>query len=466
MRRTLAVLAIAFFAAACGGTSSSPDACPDASSTAVTCAPSDASANADGDASIDASSDAATCVPSGADAHACTSTNALACVPLGGADATAGAPSFTAHTLDSAYRGEAAAVFDVDRDGNPDIVTDQFWYAGPGFAQSHEIRAPETANPDAGMFLHDMGVYPWDVNQDGWIDIVVAPHPTDVVFWYENPQCSTTHWTPHAIAPPGTTGFENPIVVDLFGDGHLELLMSDTMHHVIGYWVPPSANPNDVWTMTPITPIPYSGSDPYAHGIGTGDVNGDRRLDVLTPEAWFEQTSDRTNWVQHGIDPSVFANEMPTSNPQGACSRMWSYDIDCDGLADLVCARPHSYGLFWLQQQRAAAGTPDPLWVSHTIDTTTVREMHALSMDDLNGDGVPEIITGEAWMSYPGLTEDPGPLVYYVMHRDASGTSFEPHVVDPTAGAGRAIAVSDLNGDCRPDIVVENKTGLHYFVQQ
>jgi hypothetical protein len=74
------------------------------------------------------------------------------------------------------FRAEGAVAFDVDRDGHPDIVTDEFWYAGPDFTP-HEIRAPEVCDPLG--YRHSVSAWGDDLDGDGWTDLVVAPFPTD-----------------------------------------------------------------------------------------------------------------------------------------------------------------------------------------------------------------------------------------------------------------------------------------------
>jgi len=354
------------------------------------------------------------------------------------------------HTLDTAYRAEGVAIFDVDRDGHMDIVTDEFWYSRG--VTPHGIRAPETFDPGS-QFGHGFAIYPRDIDGDGWTDIIVAPHPTDVMLWYQNPKGADTRWTAHVITNVGVAGTENPIVVDLFGDGGYELLMGDATNSVLG-WYTPAADVNAPWVLHPISGPAFPPAAAYVHGMGAGDVDGDGKLDVLTGSGWFQQTGDRALWKWH---PFAFG--------PSACSRMFAYDVDADGAADVICSRPHDYGLHWWRRDRASLGA-EPTFIDVLIDDS-VSQMHALRLDDLDGDGVPEIITGKRWWAHfatndPGVS-DPAVLVYYSIKRDHGAVTFTKHVVDDDSGVGIQFAVDDVDGDGKVDIVTSNKKGLHYF---
>jgi len=359
--------------------------------------------------------------------------------------------------LDSAYRCEGVAVYDVNQDGVPDIVTDEYWYAGPNFVPN-EIRDPEIY--DAGTeYANGFGIYPEDVDGDGWLDIVVAPHPGDPMYWYKNPGGADVHWTPYLISAAGVAGVETPIVANLFGDGGFELIMTDSDAGILG-WFTPAADPTQPWVEHAISPPGYAGAPVFTHGIGVSDVNGDGLLDVLTGYGWFQQTSDPDAWVQHLYDFGP--------NPS-ACSRMFAYDIDGDGLADVLCSRPHDYGLHWLHQQLPDGGG-DPVFVPDNVIDDTISQMHALRLDDLDGDGIPEIISGKRfWAHGPGVdpgVNDPAILTYYTIQQGPNGPSFTRHEIDSNSGVGTQFAISDVDLDGKPDIVVSNKKGLFYFRQQ
>ena len=389
------------------------------------------------------------------------------------ADAAPDGLSFEKHTLDTTYRGEGVGVFDVDRDGHLDIVDDQTWYAGPDFTQQHEIAPPQSIDPTAG-FMHGFGIYPQDVDGDGWVDAIVVPHHGEAMYWLKNPRGVEGDWTQYLIAPTGVAGAEYGVVVDLFADGTPVLVMGDSLQLVLG-WYAPGSDPTMPWVAHAISAAGFPGAGLAHHGIGAGDVNGDGLLDVLTPVAWFQQTADRGVWIAHpfaaSLWPAVDASQPPI-DPSLACSRMWTYDVDGDGWADVLCTRPHNFGVSWLQQL-APDGAADPSFVVHSVDTTTVSQMHALELVDLDGDGVPELITGKRWYADLPPDADPGGndpalLVYYTMRRADAGSevAFEEHTIDDDSGIGAQFTVTDIDGDGRPDIVVQNKKGLYYFLQR
>ena len=88
----------------------------------------------------------------------------------------------------------------------------------------------------------------------------------------------------------------------------------------------------------------------YGHGIGAGDVNGDKRTDILTPRGWLEAPADPRagNWTFHAdweaINvPLPVAGQPPAA--EGAQPKllelgfMHVLDVNGDGRNDVDCRR-------------------------------------------------------------------------------------------------------------------------------
>jgi hypothetical protein len=76
--------------------------------------------------------------------------------------------------------------------------------------------------------------------------------------------------------------------------------------------------------------------------------------------------------------------------------------VNHDGKLDLIYGQGHGYGLYWLEQ----SGTPSsPKWIRHVIDES-FSQSHAVALVDIDGDGVPELITGKRYRGHGG--GDPG----------------------------------------------------------
>ncbi len=375
------------------------------------------------------------------------------------------APLVTAYQklhLTDKFHCEGAYYADFNRDGALDVVSGPYWYAGPDFQQRHEIREPQEFDPKG--YSDNFLTYTGDFNGDGWADILYVPWPGQDASWYENPGEQEGPWTAHFALK--NVGNESPVWGDVNGDHRPDLVYNIDGFLGYGTWDP--AQPGEPWTFHPVST--QGGYQKYSHGVGIGDINGDGRVDVLESGCWWEQPADPQPgqpWPRHDYQ---FAD---------AAAQMLVYDIDGDGLNDVVTAwHCHLYGLVWHKQKRDEAG--QIAFQQHVIlpsepdlnsSDLRISQLHAFDLVDMNGDGLQDVLTGKRfWAHGPEGDKEPNaPAVVYwfELQRGAGGeVKFVPHQIDDDSGVGTQVAAVDLNNDKTPDVVVGNKKGTFVFLSQ
>lgn len=374
--------------------------------------------------------------------------------------------------LDETFRAEGVTAGDFNKDGLMDVAAGDVWYAAPDWKLSR-IRQPLTqqgkptdAYDGTKGYSNCFASFTYDINRDGWDDIIVVGYPGDPFYWYENPQNKTGDWKQFEIWHSACN--ETVLFTDLTGDGQPELILGSQPERQMGYLTLPTAEKcHEKWAFTPISEPGEpneNGTFKYYHGLGTGDVNKDGRLDVIIPHGWWEAPAKlgSGSWSFH---PLPLAKE--NQGPPLPASNIYVLDLDLDGDNDVVMSSAHAFGIWWFENP----GKDATLFKYHLIDES-FSQTHALALVELTGKGKLALVTGKRFFAHMG--PDPGEFQPVVMHYfDIERTAGQPpkfikHEIEAgkDTGVGTQFMTVDFNKDGLLDIVLSNKKGVNVLLQK
>ena len=329
-----------------------------------------------------------------------------------------------------------------------------------------------------------------DFNRDGRPDIFSGDA------WYENPT-----WKKHVVRRLDEYGTYlaslTDLPLDVDGDGNTDIVSSG-WHSKRVWW---SRNPGKSGAMWEDRTVDEGFNVEFAFLV---DLNNDGKPSevlpqfgsVKAPTVWYESrdgtlqkhvVSSRSyghgigagdvngdgradivmpmGWLEAPADPHGSDWKFHEQFSLGSTSFIFVLDLNGDGLPDLLTGNAHNYGLFWMEQK------PDGKWVKHVIDESW-SQPHALTLVDLNGDDRKDLLTGKRYMAHDG--RDPGerePLgIYWYEYKPQPDRTviWSRHLIEygTRAGGGMHIPVTDLDGDGDLDFAVGGKSGLFLFENQ
>ena len=287
-----------------------------------------------------------------------------------------------------------------------------------------------------------------DLDGDGKPDLVAANYNDNTVSVYRN--IASSGISSGSFASPVTyTGFSNPFSVaigDLDGDGKPDLVVTN-----YGNTVSVLLNTSTIGSITSssfATNVDFStGNRPTR--IAIGDLDGDGKPDLVTSNVSGGNISIFRNTSTIGsITSSSFAAKVDFSTGGGFPNDIAIGDLDGDGKPDLAVATNgrNSVSVFL---NTSTIGSITSSSFAAKVDFATAGGAFSVAIGDLDGDSKPDL----AIASQSGT-------VSVLRNISTSGSittgSFGTHVDFALGANPQFIAIGDLDGDGKPDLVVEN----------
>lgn len=300
-------------------------------------------------------------------------------------------------------------VADFNGDGRSDLAVAVAYIAGPpphsGFV---EIYLQGSAGVFEAPVRYPIGPDPWgmstgDANGDGHLDLVIA--------------------TPNAL----------PIQVNTVSDsGGISLLLADAAR--------PGRFLASQWLAT----------GGMADDAAIAKLNGDGLADLLVADA-VSVNARALLLQQSAASPSTFLPPVALTTGSGRGSSDVSVaDVNGDGLADIVLAAQNSIVVFY---QRTGGGFDPALVLAAGINTQGVVAA------DVDGDGRVDLIAANTGNAPSGGT---GGASVSVLLQTSPGSFVATQI--PVADGARRVAMGDLNQDGVPDLAVVSMVYQNLYV--
>jgi hypothetical protein len=384
-------------------------------------------------------------------------------------------PHFRMQEIETGLKvGYAVLIADINNDGKPDIVVVDsnrvVWYENPTWKRRTIIEGQ--TKPD------NVCIAAYDIDGDGWLDLALGadwkPFNTKdggTIQWLKRGKTLDDPWTVYPIGEEPTV--HRMCFADLDGKG-MSLIVAPLMGRnstaknnwmdgspvrILAFRIPKDPI-GQRWVPTVISESLHVVHNIFATKKGAGVVASNAASPSVlaasyegvteifrTPQQWSSQRLGEGNQENPKSNRGASEVHLGLFGP----SRQWGKDRF---IATIEPWHGHQVVVYTFPQDSTN------MWDRHLIDDK-LKWGHAVASADLYG-GRPDVVEGSHQIIVgvrDNLSDKPGERrgvrIYKAL--DDKGTRWARHIVEDGGVAVEALAVADLNGDGRPDIVAAGR---------
>ena len=319
-----------------------------------------------------------------------------------------------------------------------------------GLAKPWKRHTIDSSSKAAGKLGAD-GVRLADVNGDGLLDITTGWEQGGAIVVYQNPGPAKARAAWPSVTVGRVVSPEDAMFIDLDNDGNLDVVSSceGSARTMYIHWAPPKRadywNPS-AWRTEAI---------PATKGKQLWMFAAPARLDCRGAAELFVSSKGGNASIGFLVrkDPDLLARdaggfEYVKLRSAGWIMSLEPLDMDGDGDTDLIYSdrRGANRGVGWLENPGSATIRKPTAWKDHLLGGQG-KEVMFLDAADLDGDDDTDIVC---------TTRSQQLLIF-----KKADPKWDVDTLPNTYGLphGKAVAIGDVNGDGRPDLVHTTNTG-------
>ena len=362
------------------------------------------------------------------------------------------APGFNLPTGNGPYR---VVMADLDGDGRPDLVVvngyDNTFSIYQNIGTNGGLNASSFAAPiviPVASNASPAGLAAADVNGDGKLDLVVSDNNNNQIAIFQNISSGGILTSNSFAAPvyfPVGTNPRELVVRDLDGDGLPDIVCANSGSGTVSILRNlGSAGSISTNSFAPHVDLALAGT---SEGLAVGDLDGDGKPDLAVADSSGFISLFRNNCTPGNIGTNTFDARVDLPAQSGSLNVVIG-DLDGDGKPELITSAylPQTMSVY---RNLATPGSLTTSSFAAEIDYPLAGRGHTIALSDLNGDGKPDIAEVTELDSALSVFQNIGTGSF-------TNTSLAARVDFGAGWNAWGVAVGDLDGDGRPDVVFAN----------